>query len=99
MLLWSAALAAGIPNELFWELTAPEVEAVLERRAEEERRVRLLFGLVAAQINNSSPHRRRAVRPQDFFRERPKPEDFMDLEEAKTFMDGWAASQNAGHVQ
>lgn len=89
-------MAIGIPDELFWRMSPPELEAIFKRRAEDERREYLRFGLIAATIVNV--HRKkgsRVIQPSDFFRELPKPEDFMDGEEAVTFMDRWAKTMNS----
>ncbi len=96
--LWSHALVAGISNDLFWELTVREIEVVLNRREEEERRENLRAGLIAAAIYNV--HRKRgtpAFHPRDFIRERPRPQDYMSKEQARAFLDGWAADRNAEH--
>lgn len=80
---------------MFWRLAAPEVEAVLERRQSLERAAYLRAGLVAATVVNV--HRKPGtplVKPGDFLRERPKPEDYMDVEEAQVFLDHWAEAQN-----
>lgn len=88
---------AGIPNELFWELTPPEVDAVLTRRNELERAKYLRAGLIAATIVNVNKKRGAPLtKPSDFIKEPPRPEDFMGLDEAQRFMDTWAAEQNAG---
>lgn len=81
---------------MFWELAPPEVEAILERQNDLERARYLRAGLVAATIVNV--HRKPGaplVKPGDFIRERPRPEDYMDVEEARVFLDRWAEMQNA----
>lgn len=94
MWLWSAAMAAGISNELFWNLTPREVIAVLERKAEEEKAKYLRTGVIASTIVNMSPVKKKGHRAKatDFFRERPKPGDFMDVEQAATMLNAWAKS-------
>lgn len=100
MRLWSGAIAAGIPNELFWELTPREIEEVLRRRAEEDKAQLLRFGLIAATIVNVHRSKGAAlVQPSDFIREKPKPEDYMDPETAQAFLDRWARTQNAEFAQ
>ncbi|MGH9255466.1 MAG: hypothetical protein ACRD3C_12975 [Vicinamibacterales bacterium] len=94
--MWAWAHVAGIPDELFWTLSVPEVEAVVERQNELERAKYLRAGLVAATILNvnrkpGTP----LVKPGDFLRERPRPEDFWNVDEARAFLDRWAEAQNA----
>lgn len=79
---------------MFWELTPRETEAILERHKEAERREYLRAGLIAATVVNVNRRKgAKLIRPEDFLRELPKPEDFMDPEEAVTFMDRWATQQ------
>jgi hypothetical protein len=81
---------------VFWELTLREVEAVVERRAEQERRRDLRAGLIAATLVNVNRRRgSRLVQPQDFFRTGRKPEDFLTVEQATKAMDRWAEQHNA----
>lgn len=72
-----------------------EVEAVLEIHSRLERAKYLRAGLIAATYINM--HRKPGapmVKPGDFIRERPKPEDFMDVETARRVLDKWAEDQN-----
>ena len=87
-------MTCGIPHELFWELSIPEVEAVVERRVEEQRAQTLRAGLIAATILNV--HRAKGqplVQPQDFLADR---DQFLSSEEAMAFMDRWAKAQSEG---
>ena len=86
-------MAAGIPNDLYWELTLQEVGAVLRRVVEQERAANLRAGLIAATIINASPYKPkgRFVRPTDFLAER----QHMTAEEGQLFMDSWSTAQNA----
>ena len=82
---------------MFWRLSPPEVEAVLERQNDLERAKYLRAGLIAATIVNCAPNRRRSApmaKPGDFIRERPRPEDYMNVDEARELLDGWAVAQN-----
>lgn len=93
MQLWGAAIAAGISNELFWELTSGELEEVLKNQAQAEKRDYLRAGLIAATVINVN--RRKGaplVQAGDFFRERPREEDYMDVAEAERELEAWAAS-------
>lgn len=88
-------MAAGIPNELFWELTPREVEEVLKRQAEEERAEYLRAGLVAATIVNVNRKKGAPmVKPGDFIRVRARPEDYMDIKSTVNALDAWAAEMN-----
>jgi hypothetical protein len=85
------ALTCGIPHELFWELSIPEVEAVIEQRVAEQRAQTLRAGLIAATILNV--HRSKGqplVQPHDFL---PGQDQFLTPEEAMAFMDRWAKAQ------
>lgn len=89
-------MAAGIPDELFWGLDLHELRKLLERLRLVRREAYLRAGLVAATIVNV--HRRRGaglVHPQDFLRERPRPQDYMDPAAAVQFMNRWAQQHNA----
>ena len=86
-----------LPPDLFWELTFREVEAVLERCIDKTRAANLRAGLVAATIANV--HRRKGARmltPSDFI---VQPVQHMSIEEATTFMDRWAESQNQSRAK
>lgn len=93
--MWADAHAAGISDELFWTLAPPELEAVLNRHADLERAKYLRAGLVAATIVNvNRKPGRPLVKPGDFIKERPRPEDFMNVEQARAVLDTWAEEQN-----
>lgn len=87
--VWARAVAAGIPDELFWRSTPAEIAALFrainERESALQRAANLRSGLVAAVLVNI--HRKRGkppVGPEDFFRD-PKTER-MTIEEAQQFM-------------
>lgn len=93
--MWATAIAAGVPNELFWEITPQELAEILKQKREQERAAYLRAGLVAATIVNVNRKRgSRMVQPSDFIRELPRDEDFMDVEEAVAMMDRWAKTTN-----
>lgn len=90
------AIAAGIPDELFWRSTLGELEEILARKMEQERARYMRAALVAATIVNVNRRKgSRLVRPSDFIRVRPRPEDYMSPEQAAKFMMRWASEQNA----
>lgn len=92
------AIAAGLPDELFWDSTIQEVEEVLARRREQDRAEWTRAGMVAATIVNvHRPKGRPAVKPSDFFQERraPRESDYMSVEESIRAMDAWAKSTQA----
>lgn len=83
----------GVPNALFWDLTRPEVLAVLKRRADVQHVANLRAGLVAAAVINSNrPRGRKPVMPGDFFRDRER--EYMDPKRARAFLLGWASDRN-----
>lgn len=89
--LWAKAVAAGIPDELFWRCDIEELvlllRAIHERDAAIERAANMRAGLIAAVIVNTNPYRKRGaptVKPADFFREPTV--DRMTIEEAQMFM-------------
>jgi hypothetical protein len=90
------ALRCGIPNELIWELSIPEIETVVQLKVEDDRAASLRAGLIAATILNV--HRKkgtRVIQPQDFVR---MPDDFMSPEAAQAYLDAWAISQGDGKI-
>lgn len=94
--MWSAAIIAGIPEDLFWRCSPQELGALFERRREKDREAYLRAGLIAATIVNVQRRKGAAlVQPGDFFRARPKEEDYMDVAEAQKAMEAWAAVTNA----
>lgn len=96
MRLWALSMVVGIPDGLFWTLTAREVEAVLDRHTELERAANLRAGLVAATVVNVNLKKgAKLVQPRDFFDEKHREEDFMPVEHAQQAMDRWAAEHNA----
>ena len=91
-------MAAGISDSLFWTLTPHELAAVLKIRAREAEQESLRFGLVAATIVNVNRRKgTRMVQPRDFFRKKRQAKDFMSVEAAQSFMDGWASQMNKSH--
>ena len=83
----------GVPNALFWDLTSRELEEIFKSRAATEKRTNLLFGLVAATVVNVNRKKGAPLtKPSDFFKEKPKPEDFMDVAEAERVLGLWAAA-------
>lgn len=63
-----------------------------EQRVEEERALRLDAGLIAAAIYNV--HRKKGVRmlqAADFV---SMPDDYMSIEAARAYLDGWAVEQS-----
>ena len=86
---------AGISDEVFWSLSPIELDAVLIRRNDLERAKYLRAGLIAATIVNVNRKRGTPpAKPSDFIRVRPRPEDFMRVDEARRVLDGWAEEQN-----
>jgi len=72
---WAYCIAAGVPDDLYWQLTPPELRALLNALQEREdgraRQLALAAGLVAAEIRNSQRRRGgRFWRPEDFVRAR-----------------------------
>lgn len=87
--LWAKAIAAGVPDELFWRCTIEDLglllRAIHEREAAIQHAANMRAGLVASVLVNI--HRKRGaptVKPQDFFRD-PKAER-MTIEQAQQFM-------------
>lgn len=71
---WADSVAAGIPDELFWDLTLPETEDLLVELAGRDRALRrernMRAGVIAATIVNTTPRRsRRIFEWTDFFPE------------------------------
>ena len=93
---WARCVAAGVPDELYWQCTPPEIEALLtalaDRDEQQERSAVLRAGLVASAVYNV--HRKKgskALRPEDFLRKKRKilsPEEFADV------MSTWADTHN-----
>lgn len=86
-------IIAGIPNDLFWDLSLDEILAVSERVTERERAANLRAALVAATIANV--HRKsgsRVIQPRDFLRE---PARYMTPEEGARALEAWARRHNA----
>jgi len=70
-----------------------EVNAVLRVRYEKEKAAYLRAGLIAATILNvHSPKGRRKWKATDFISERPKAEDYMNVEQTARALDAWAAA-------
>lgn len=97
---WASALIiCGIPNELYWELTPEEVDALFRVKSKYDRALHeaaiLRAGLVAATIVNV--HRKkgaRMVHPHDFLKRPRREKDYMSPEEGRAFMARWAAGIN-----
>lgn len=99
---WAACVARGIPSDLYYRLTPSETLALLdelaEREAELERRAILRAGLIAAEIINWSPLKRRGsrkVRPSDFV---PRPPPPLGSKEWIERMRGFAQRHNSRAV-
>ncbi len=87
-------MVAGISNELYWDLTLREVEAVLDRVAEREQALNLRAGLVAATVINVKKKKGSPlVRAGDFFKKR-QDKEYMSPAEAHRFMGRWMEKQN-----
>ena len=50
---WAHCIAAGIPDDLFWQCTPPEWDALLAAFTARERQAFLRSGMVAAEIRNT----------------------------------------------
>ena len=95
-MLWSSAVAVGIPDELFWRLTRGEVMAVLKEVAQRDRQANLRAGLIAATIVNVNRKKgTRMLKPEDFLK---SPREYMSVEEGTQFMDRWARGINKAGV-
>ena len=97
--MWAVLLSFGIPNELIWNLTLREAEAVVDRHMEIDRAATLRAGLVAAAVYNV--HRRRGDAiwsATDFVRQPLREEDFMSVEASKSMLDRWAKGVNADYA-
>lgn len=95
--MWALSLTSGIPNELFWDLSLPEIEAVIDCRVEDARAATLRAGLIAATILNVNRRKGASlVQATDFVREK---DEFLDPEQAAEFMDRWAQSQGGVIVE
>ncbi|GAF67928.1 unnamed protein product [marine sediment metagenome] len=87
----------GMPNELYWDSTREEVDAVFRQRADydaaQNKAANLRAGLVAATlINIYRKPGARTVKPSDFV---VQERQYMSPKEGRTFMDRWAATENA----
>lgn len=68
-MLWSEWTFLGLDNDLFWDSTLEEVEAVFDRAREADRKADRRAGLIAAQVTNMAGKvSRRTAKPDDFFR-------------------------------
>lgn len=82
---------------MFWDLTIPELEAVVQRKIESDRAAILRAGLIAATILNV--HRKKGtalIQAHDFL---PEQHEYLSVEEAKEVMDRWAQSQGSVIVE
>ncbi|HSH44476.1 MAG TPA: hypothetical protein VK966_01335 [Longimicrobiales bacterium] len=84
---------------MFWRLTPRELEALLdaigERREQENEAENLRAGLVAAMIYNV--HRRRGAKPKeprDFFRPAKAGDEIVSTEQMRSALDAWADRTN-----
>jgi hypothetical protein len=79
--VWANAVAAGIPDELYWQLTPPEARALMkaihEREVVQARAANLRFGLIAAELRNARRTRKtdRIWKAEDFFETGEKKDD------------------------
>lgn len=95
--MWSMAINAGLSSEEFWHLTPRELQDFFEVRNEQQHHEDIRFGLIASVIVNVNRSKGAAmVRPEQFFVQRRREEDFMSVDEAKLIGRQWAAAQNAG---
>lgn len=95
MKLWASAQCAGISDDLFWELSPPEVKAVLDEQGKFERARLLRAALITSAIYNVNRKRGTPpIRPQDFIRRPPRKEDYMSIEEGLKAMGDWVEHQN-----
>src|SRR6266576_1006183 len=95
--IWSVALNAGIPNDLIWQLSVPEIEAVLEQKEEDDRGACLRAGMITAAIYNVNLRKgQRRYRATDFV---AMPDDYLTPEQAKTQLDAWARETGGGEAQ
>ena len=74
-------MALGIPDDLFWECTPPELDALIrafgERESRREEAARQRAGLIAASIYNVTPRKpgyNRVFQPTDFWQQPDKGE-------------------------
>ena len=92
--MWASALNAGIPPDLIWELSVPEIEAVVGLKCEDDRAACLRAGLIAATILNVNIRKgARKYKPSDFV---SMPDDYMTPELAKAHLDAWARETGGG---
>lgn len=95
---WARAVAAGVPEDLFWAATPGEVlevlSAIRRRNEDQERLERERAGLIAAIMVNAWGREKgdRPVRPLDFWRDPDA--DRLSPDEALQFMRAWAEGQN-----
>lgn len=87
-------MASSIPDELFWRSSIPEIDEVLERKAEHEKLAWERAGMITAAIYNVN--RKKGARPlkaSDFYTERKTA--LLEPEDALEAMDSWAKAHNA----
>lgn len=99
-MLWSEAIAAGIPDELFWGLTVGEVNEVIRRRIDQERAAFLRAGLITSAIYNTHLKKgARKFKPTDFVREERRESDYMTVEQSIKALDAWAKRESRQTVR
>jgi hypothetical protein len=91
------AVTAGIPDDVYWELTFEELgevfKKVMARRRAEARAADLRAGLIAATIVNMfSKKGTRTFHPQDFVRGEPQ---YMSNKQARAALGSWAGVINS----
>ena len=100
---WARAVAAGIPDDLYWRLTPPEARALLEAlgevEARRERASALRAGLVAAAIYNAQRAKRsdKVWQPKDFVQEAGEEKSDVQILSPKAMaarLRAWAEAHN-----
>lgn len=93
--LWARAIAAGIPDAVFWRLTPLELSHVFAVRREQARAATLRAALIAAQIINVNLRAGATpVRPEDFLREPRRASDYMSVRDARRVLAQFATRRD-----
>jgi hypothetical protein len=91
--MWCRAVAAGIPDEVFWDCTLAEVvmlyEHIVDQGVETERRAILRAGLIASAIYNARAGKV-VCRPEDFL---ARPTREVTPEQMADILRGWAGGR------